>query len=58
MEGWDRAAPLFIAGAVNAWSWTPSDIAELCDLLGEPFEVVRGDTFFDLVNRAGAGSRQ
>ncbi|MFG2589536.1 GxGYxYP domain-containing protein [Streptomyces sp. NPDC048438] len=58
IEGWDRAAPLFIAGAVNAWSWTPSDIAELCDLLGEPFEVVRGDTFFDLVNLAGAGSRQ
>ncbi|WP_405667398.1 GxGYxYP family putative glycoside hydrolase [Streptomyces sp. NBC_01166] len=58
IEGWDRASPLFIAGAVNAWSWTPSDIAELCDLLGEPFEVVRGDTFFDLVNLAGAGSRQ
>ncbi|AGJ59034.1 hypothetical protein F750_6609 [Streptomyces sp. PAMC 26508] len=34
-------------------SWTPADIAELCDLLGDPFEVVRGDTFFDLMDRAG-----
>ncbi|WLQ62427.1 MULTISPECIES: GxGYxYP domain-containing protein [Streptomyces] len=53
IEGWDGTAPLFIAGAVNAWSWTPGDIAELCDLLGDPFEVVRGDTFFDLLDRAG-----
>ncbi|MEU2411227.1 hypothetical protein ACN6LF_003088 [[Kitasatospora] papulosa] len=34
-------------------SWAPADIAELCDLLGDPFEVVRGDTFFDLMDRAG-----
>ncbi|MEU1214541.1 GxGYxYP domain-containing protein [Streptomyces sp. NPDC005790] len=57
IEGWDRTAPLFIAGAVNAWSWTPGDIAELRDLLGEPFEVVRGDTFFDLMTRAEQGAR-
>ncbi|MFF7365496.1 GxGYxYP domain-containing protein [Streptomyces sp. NPDC008125] len=53
VEGWDGAAPLFVAGAINAWSWTPSDAAELVGLLGSPFEVVRGDTFFDLMNRAG-----
>ncbi|GAA3530633.1 hypothetical protein GCM10022419_007050 [Nonomuraea rosea] len=50
IEGWDGAAPLFIAGAVNAWNWTPSDIAELGELLGDPFEIVRGDTFFALLN--------
>ncbi|MEU0132943.1 GxGYxYP domain-containing protein [Streptomyces sp. NPDC006296] len=49
IEGWDGSAPLFVAGAVNAWSWTPGDIAELAGLLGDPFEVVRGDTFFDLM---------
>jgi hypothetical protein len=26
---WDRGSPLFVAGAVNAWSWTPSDVAGL-----------------------------
>lgn len=42
IEGWDGSGPLFIAGAVNAWNWTPSDIAELGGLLTDPFEVVRG----------------
>ncbi|WP_329204555.1 GxGYxYP family putative glycoside hydrolase [Streptomyces sp. NBC_00683] len=52
IEGWDGNGPLFIAGAVNAWNWTPSDIAELGELLTDPFEVVRGDTFFELMDRA------
>ncbi|MEU6718854.1 GxGYxYP domain-containing protein [Nonomuraea sp. NPDC046802] len=51
IEGWDGGRPLFIAGAVNAWNWTPSDIAALGNLLGDPFEIVRGDTFFDLLAR-------
>ncbi|MFC9948438.1 GxGYxYP domain-containing protein [Streptomyces pratensis] len=56
IESWDGTGPLFVAGAVNAWSWTPSDIAELGNLLADPFEIVRGDTFFDLVNRAARSS--
>ncbi|GAA3713233.1 hypothetical protein GCM10022224_093450 [Nonomuraea antimicrobica] len=50
VEGWDGTGLLFVAGAVNAWNWTPADLAELGELLGEPFEVVRGDTFFHLLN--------
>ncbi|MEV0826530.1 GxGYxYP domain-containing protein [Nonomuraea rubra] len=49
IEGWDGGRPLFIAGAVNAWNWTPGDIAELGELLGDPFEIVRGDAFFELL---------
>ncbi|MFB4272577.1 GxGYxYP domain-containing protein [Nonomuraea sp. GTA35] len=49
IEGWDGARPLFVAGAVNAWNWAPSDIAELGELLGDPFEIVRGDAFFKLL---------
>ncbi|WP_328992963.1 GxGYxYP family putative glycoside hydrolase [Kribbella sp. NBC_01245] len=49
--GWDGSAPLFVAAAINAWSWTPTDIAELAELLKAPLEVVRGDTFFDLLRR-------
>ncbi|WP_222871148.1 hypothetical protein [Nonomuraea sp. PA05] len=49
IEGWDGGRPLFIAGAVNAWNWAPADIAELSELLGDPFEIVRGDAFFKLL---------
>ncbi|MEU1090840.1 hypothetical protein ABZ401_29165 [Streptomyces sp. NPDC005892] len=41
------SGPLFIAGAVNAWSWTPSDAAELVESLDDRIEVVRSDAFFD-----------
>ncbi|MEV6156927.1 hypothetical protein AB0L53_41965 [Nonomuraea sp. NPDC052129] len=50
IEGWDGKSPLFIAGAINAWNWTPADVAELGALLTDPFEIVRGDTFFKLLN--------
>lgn len=46
---WDGSAPMFIAGAILAWSWTPTDILELVELLDDRFEVVLGDTFFELL---------
>ncbi|GAA2331635.1 hypothetical protein GCM10010431_62990 [Streptomyces kunmingensis] len=52
IEGRDASKPMFIAAAINAWNWTPSDIAELAELLGDPFEIVRGDTFFELLRRS------
>ncbi|MEV1023207.1 GxGYxYP domain-containing protein [Streptomyces sp. NPDC050264] len=52
IEGRDESKPMFIAAAINAWNWTPSDIADLAELLDAPFEMVRGDTFFELLNRA------
>ncbi|MFH8487710.1 GxGYxYP domain-containing protein [Streptomyces longisporoflavus] len=52
IEDRDESEPMFVAAAINAWSWTPSDIAELAALLDEPFEVVRGDLFFALMNRS------
>lgn len=48
---WDGKSPLFIAGGINAWSWTPTDIAELAKLLKAPYELLLGNTFFDLLNR-------
>ncbi|GAA1577805.1 hypothetical protein GCM10009789_34100 [Kribbella sancticallisti] len=48
---WDGKSPLFIAGAINAWSWTPSDVADLAKLLTAPYELLLGNTFFDLLNR-------
>ena len=48
---WDGKSPLFIAGGVNAWSWTPSDVAELAKLLTAPYELLLGNAFFDVLNR-------
>ena len=52
IEGRDTSKPMFIAAAINAWDWTPSDIADLAALLEDPFEVVRGDAFFSLMDRS------
>ena len=51
IAGWTGDEPLFIAGGVNAWSWTPSDVAELAKLLTAPYELVLGNVFFDVLNR-------
>ncbi|MET8468576.1 GxGYxYP domain-containing protein [Streptomyces sp. NPDC006422] len=51
IDGRDPDEPMFVAAAINAWSWTPSDIADLAKLLEDPFEVVRGDVFFELLGR-------
>ncbi|MEV5759533.1 hypothetical protein ACIQHU_16570 [Streptomyces tendae] len=32
-----------------AWSWTPSHIATIVAQLEDPFEVMRGGVFFDLL---------
>jgi hypothetical protein len=37
VKGRDGTKPGIMAGAVNAWSWTPSDVAGLAGLLTEPF---------------------
>ncbi|UVY83955.1 hypothetical protein NLU66_17380 [Brachybacterium sp. NBEC-018] len=43
--------PLFIAGLINAWSWTPSHVLELVSDLPGEVEVVLADEFFDLFSR-------
>ncbi|MDX2972135.1 GxGYxYP domain-containing protein [Kribbella solani] len=51
IAGWDGASPLFISGMIGAWSWTPSDMAELGPLLTGPYELVLANAFYDLLNR-------
>ncbi|TWD84862.1 GxGYxY motif-containing protein [Kribbella amoyensis] len=50
-KDWTGDAPVFIAGGVNAWSWTPTDVAELAKLLTGNYVLVLGNVFFDLLNR-------
>ncbi|MFG1913184.1 GxGYxYP domain-containing protein [Kribbella sp. NPDC048928] len=51
IASWDGASPLFISGLIGAWSWAPSDMAELGPLLTDPYELVLANTFYDLLNR-------
>jgi hypothetical protein len=51
IANWDGKSPLFIAGGINAWSWTPTDVAQLAKILTAPYELLLGNTFFDLLNR-------
>ncbi len=49
VAGWSSDAPHFVAGAINAWSWTPTDVVTLVESLPETFEVVLADEFFRLL---------
>jgi hypothetical protein len=51
IAGWDGASPLFVSGLIGAWNWSPTDMAELGPLLTGPYELVLGNTFYDLLNR-------
>ncbi len=49
VDGWTTDAPHFVAGAINAWSWTPSDVVTLVESLPATFEVILADEFFSLL---------
>jgi hypothetical protein len=49
VDGWSSDAPHFVAGAINAWSWTPTDVVNLVESLPAEFEVVLADEFFRLL---------
>jgi hypothetical protein len=46
---WDGSSPRFVAGALQAWSWTPTQVKELANALDDRFEIVPGDVFFRLI---------
>ncbi|MEE1651473.1 GxGYxYP domain-containing protein [Brachybacterium sp. J144] len=51
IEAHDGNGPLFLAGLINAWSWTPSDVVALVEALPSDVEVLLADEFFDLFAR-------
>ncbi|MEU8227902.1 GxGYxYP domain-containing protein [Kribbella sp. NPDC048915] len=51
IANWDGASPLFLSGLIGAWSWSPSDMSELAELLGDPYELILANSFYDLLNR-------
>ncbi|HEX6772218.1 MAG TPA: hypothetical protein VF126_09355 [Acidobacteriaceae bacterium] len=46
---WDGSAPLFVAAGLESWNMTPTDAKNLVASLGPEFQVVRGDTFFQVL---------
>ncbi len=46
---WDGSAPLFVAAGLESWNMLPTDAKTLADSLGSQFEIVRGDTFFQML---------
>ncbi|KAF9873329.1 hypothetical protein CkaCkLH20_09142 [Colletotrichum karsti] len=48
-DNWKGRGPLFIAGAVSAFDVTPANISRMVKQLGPEFEIVRPDTWFELL---------
>ena len=48
---WDGESPLFVAAGIESFtaSLTPTGVKSITDALGAHFEVLRGDTFFELL---------
>jgi hypothetical protein len=46
---WDGTAPLFVAAGLESWNMMPTDAKNLVASLGSDFQVVRGDTFFQML---------
>jgi hypothetical protein len=51
---WDGTKPMFLACSISAWDWSPTEVTQLASLLKDPFQIVRGDTFFSLIAKATA----
>ncbi len=49
--GWDGKSPLFVAAGIESFtaSLTPTGVAQLVSTLGPEFEILRGDSFFQLL---------
>jgi hypothetical protein len=50
--GWDGRTPRFIAIYLDAWHMGPADAVAIANGLGPNYQVVRGDTFFELARQA------
>jgi hypothetical protein len=46
---WSGTAPMFVAAGLESWNMMPTDAKNLVDSLGSQFQVVRGDTFFQML---------
>lgn len=55
---WISRRPLFVAGAVAAFDMTPANVSRMVDQLGPEFEIVRPDTWFQLLREVTSNNTQ
>lgn len=55
-DNWGRRGPLFVAGALAAFDMTPANVSRMVEQLGPEFEVVRPDTWFELLRKAASNN--
>lgn len=48
-DNWVGRGPLFVAGALAAFDMTPANVSRMVEQLGPEFEIVRPDTWFELL---------
>lgn len=51
-DDWSGDRPAFLTVGLLAWDINPTEVASAVDGLGEEYEIVRGDHFFDLYDQA------
>lgn len=55
---WASRGPLFVAGAVAAFDMTPANVSRMVDQLGPEFEIVRPDTWFEMLREVASNNTQ
>ncbi|KAL0936958.1 uncharacterized protein CTRU02_209174 [Colletotrichum truncatum] len=48
-DSWKGPGPLFVTGALSAFDITPANVSRMVKQLGSDFEIVRPDTWFELL---------
>lgn len=48
-DHWGGRGPLFVTGALAAFDMTPANVSRMVEQLGPEFEIVRPDTWFELL---------
>lgn len=55
-DNWAGRGPLFVAGALAAFDMAPANVSRMVEQLGPEFEIVRPDTWFELLRKMTSNS--
>ncbi|KAI7782034.1 hypothetical protein LA080_013973 [Diaporthe eres] len=55
-DSWGGRGLLFVAGALAAFDMTPSNVSRMVEQLGPEFEIIRPDTWFELLRKMTSNS--
>lgn len=55
-DSWGGRGPLFVAGALAAFDMAPANVSRMVEQLGPEFEIIRPDTWFELLRKMTSNS--